>query len=119
KEPMGKAKITKAYNLPADYVIHTVGPFVDQRGVTSLNEHLLASSYRSCLTLADEYQLGSLAFCCVSTGEFQFPNQLAAEIAIQTVKKYIRNTQSDLHVIFNVFKDEDLQIYQSLLASKE
>ncbi|GAB3066715.1 protein-ADP-ribose hydrolase [Virgibacillus ainsalahensis] len=119
KEPMGKAKMTKAYNLPSNFCIHTVGPFIDQRGVSPLKEHLLASSYYSCLTLADEYQLGTIAFCCISTGEFNFPNQRAAEIAIQTVKEYIRNTQSKLHVIFNVFKDEDLQIYQTLLAGKE
>ncbi|WP_010529498.1 protein-ADP-ribose hydrolase [Lentibacillus jeotgali] len=119
KEPMGKAKMTKAYNLPSNYVIHTVGPFIDERGVSPLKEHLLASSYYSCLALADAYQLNSMAFCCISTGEFNFPNQRAAEIAIQTVKQYIRNTGTKLQVIFNVFKDEDLQIYQSLLARKE
>ncbi|PAV28146.1 hypothetical protein CIL05_18755 [Virgibacillus profundi] len=119
KEPIGKAKITKAYNLPANYVIHTVGPFINQRGVSPLKEQLLASSYYSCLALADENQLGSLAFCCISTGEFNFPNQRAAEIAIQTVKKYIRNTGSKLHIIFNVFKDEDLKIYQSILTQRE
>lgn len=116
KEPIGKAKITKAYNLPSKYVIHTVGPFIDQRGVSPLREQLLASSYNSCLALADQYQLDTIAFCCISTGEFNFPNQHAAEIAIQTVKKYIKNTETTLRVIFNVFKDEDLQIYQKLLA---
>ncbi|AXI09935.1 protein-ADP-ribose hydrolase [Oceanobacillus sp. 143] len=119
KEPIGKAKITKAYNLPSDYIIHTVGPFIDQRGVTPLREQLLASSYRSCLALADEYQQGTIAFCCISTGEFNFPNQRAAEIAIQTVKEYLSKNQSTLNVIFNVFKDEDLQIYQTLLGMKE
>ncbi|WP_087971598.1 protein-ADP-ribose hydrolase [Oceanobacillus rekensis] len=119
KEPIGKAKITKAYNLPSNFCIHTVGPFIDQRGVSPLREQLLASSYYSCLALADEYQLGNIAFCCISTGEFNFPNQRAAEIAIQTVTEYIRDTRSKLHVIFNVFKDEDLQIYQTLLARKE
>src|SRR5699024_8089580 len=88
KEPMGKAKITKAYNLPSKYVIHTVGPFIGERGVSPLKEHLLASSYSSCLALADAYQLGTIAFCCISTGEFNFPNGRAAEIAIQTVKEY-------------------------------
>ncbi|QKY71550.1 protein-ADP-ribose hydrolase [Lentibacillus sp. CBA3610] len=119
KEPMGKAKITEAYNLPSSFCIHTVGPFIDERGVSPLKEHLLASSYYSCLALADKYQLDTIAFCCISTGEFNFPNQRAAEIAVQTVEKYIRNTQTNLHIIFNVFKDEDLQIYQSLLAGKE
>lgn len=119
KEPIGKAKLTKGYNLPANYVIHTVGPYIGKNGVTPLKEQLLASSYYSCLALADENGLNSLAFCCISTGEFNFPNHHAAEIAIQTVKEYIRNTRSRLRVVFNVFKDEDLQIYQSLLIEKE
>lgn len=115
KEPVGKAKITKAYNLPAKYVIHTVGPFIDERGVSPLKEHLLASSYRSALELADEYELSSIAFCSISTGEFNFPNKRAAEIAIQTVQNYLTETKSEINVIFNVFKNEDLHIYQSLL----
>ncbi|ALX49332.1 protein-ADP-ribose hydrolase [Lentibacillus amyloliquefaciens] len=119
KEPMGKAKITKAYNLPSNFCLHTVGPFIDERGVSTLKEHLLASSYYSSLALADKYQLGTIAFCCISTGEFNFPNERAAEIAVQTMKDYIKNTGSNLQVIFNVFKDEDLQIYESLLARKE
>lgn len=118
KEPMGKAKITKAYNLPSKYVIHTVGPFIDERGVSPFKEQLLASSYRSCLALADEYQQDTIAFCCISTGEFNFPNERAAEIAIQTVEEYLSNTESTLKVIFNVFKDDDLQIYQELLGKK-
>lgn len=119
KEAMGKAKITKAYNLPSNYCIHTVGPIIDQRGVSPLKEQLLASSYRSCLTLADTYQLETIAFCCISTGEFNFPNQRAADIAIQTVREYFKQTKSNLDVIFNVFTDKDLQIYQSLLTKKE
>src|SRR5699024_12586103 len=114
KEPAGKAKITKAYNLPSKYVIHTVGPFIDERGVSPLKERLLASSYYSSLALADEYQLESIAFCCISTGEFNFPNERAAEIAIQPVKEYIKRKKSKLQVIFHVFQDKDLQIYQSL-----
>lgn len=117
KEPTGKAKITKAYNLPSKHIIHTVGPFIDARGVSPLKERLLASSYRSCLALADEYQQETIAFCCISTGEFNFPNQRAAEIAIETVKKYISDSKSRLKVIFNVFKDDDLQIYQKLLMN--
>src|SRR5699024_380835 len=81
----------------------------------SLKEKLLASSYRSCLALADEYDQDTIAFCCISTGEFNFPNGRAAEIAIQTVKAYLSETGSALNVIFNVFKDEDLHIYQTLL----
>src|SRR5690625_4380734 len=119
KEPMGKAKITKAYNLPSDYIIHTVGPYIDERGVSPLKEKLLASSYRACLALADENQQRTIAFCCISTGEFNFPNGRAAEIAIQTVKAYLSDTGSTLNVIFNMFKDEDLHIYQTLLGMKE
>lgn len=119
KEPMGKAKITKGYNLPSNYCIHTVGPVIDQQGVSPLKEQLLASSYRSCLRLAETYQLETVAFCCISTGEFNFPNQRAANIAIQTVRDYLRHTKSNIHVIFNVFKDEDLQHYQSVLTKKE
>lgn len=115
KEPTGKAKITKGYNLPAHYVIHTVGPYIDERGVSPLKENLLVSSYQSALELADENNISSIAFCCISTGEFNFPNQQAAEIAINTVKDYLKDTNSKLQVIFNVFKNEDLHIYQSLL----
>lgn len=116
KEAVGKAKITKAHNLPSKYVIHTVGPFIDKRGVSRLKEQLLASSYSVCLALADQYELKTIAFCCISTGEFNFPNQRAAEIAILTVKEYISKTESKLQVVFNVFKDEDLEIYQSRLS---
>lgn len=119
KEPSGKAKITKGYNLPSEYVIHTVGPFIDKRGVSPIKEHLLASCYRASLALADEYELTSIAFCCVSTGEFNFPNRHAAEIAIQTVREYLDEKKSNLRVIFNVFKDEDLEIYEELLGVEE
>lgn len=118
KEAAGKAKITKAYNLPANFVIHTVGPFIDERGVSPLKEQLLASCYRNSLKLADANQLSSIAFCCISTGEFNFPNEHAAKIAVRTVKEYIAHTQSTIQVIFNVFKDEDLQIYESLLRKE-
>ncbi|WP_020007662.1 protein-ADP-ribose hydrolase [Salinicoccus albus] len=119
REPMGKAKMTKAYNLPADNIIHTVGPYIDARGVSPLKEKLLASSYRSCLALADEHGQSTIAFCCISTGEFNFPNKRAAEIAVQTTREYLNDSGSALNVIFNVFKDEDLYIYQTLLGMKE
>lgn len=119
KEAVGKAKITQAYNLPANYVIHTVGPYIDQRGLSPLKEHLLHSSYRSVLELAEEHQLKSIAFCCISTGEFNFPNQRAAEIAIKTIQDYLTETKSTMKVMFNVFKDKDLAIYQSILEQKE
>ncbi len=113
-EETGKAKITPGFNLPCDYVIHTVGPIVGYR-VTQKDRDLLASCYRSCLEIADENHVSSIAFCCISTGVFHFPNDEAAEIAINTVKEYKEETQSDIKVIFNVFKDYDLEIYQELL----
>lgn len=114
EEPTGQAKITPAYNLPCDYVIHTVGPIVQGR-LTQKHCRLLKSCYRSCLNLADENGVDSIAFCCISTGVFMFPNEKAAEIAIETVREYKEKTGSKIEVIFNVFKDEDLRIYQKLL----
>lgn len=114
-EPAGKAKITKGYNLPAKYVLHTVGPIVHGR-VTKENQDMLKSCYLSCLELAEQYHLKSIAFCCISTGEFHFPNELAGKIAVDTVTEYLGQSQSKIGVIFNVFKDKDLEIYQRLLA---
>ena len=113
-EPTGQAKITPAFNLPCRYVLHTVGPIIDGR-VTKEDEELLASCYRSCLELAAENKLESVAFCCISTGEFHFPNELAAEIAVQTVKEFLKKQTSVKKVIFNVFKDLDKAIYEKLL----
>ncbi|MCD7842260.1 MAG: protein-ADP-ribose hydrolase [Lachnospiraceae bacterium] len=110
----GEAKITPAFNLPCDYVIHTVGPIVTGR-LTVRDKELLASCYRSCLELAEQNGIRSIAFCCISTGEFHFPNERAAEIAVNTVKEYKEQTHSEIEVIFNVFKDNDLQIYRNLL----
>ncbi|MDO4478695.1 MAG: protein-ADP-ribose hydrolase [Lachnospiraceae bacterium] len=114
EEPTGQAKITPAYNLPSDYVIHTVGPIV-QGALTEDHEKRLASCYRSCLEAADAVGAESLAFCCISTGLFMFPNRRAAEIAVSTVRQYKATTQSKIKVIFNVFKDEDDRIYRQLL----
>ncbi len=114
KEWMGKAKITKAYNLPCRYVLHTVGPII-YRSVTKTDRELLASCYRSCLELAATYGLHSVAFCCISTGEYHFPNKLAAEIAVQTVKAWQQQNPKQIEVIFNVFKDSDCEIYKCLL----
>ena len=113
-EPTGQAKITPAFNLPCRYVLHTVGPIIDGR-VTKKDKELLASCYRSCLELAAENNLESVAFCCISTGEFHFPNDLAAEIAVQTVKEFLKKQTSVKKVIFNVFKDLDKAIYEKLL----
>ena len=115
-EPTGRAKITPAFNLPCRYVLHTVGPIIDGR-VTKADKDLLASCYRSCLALAAENGLESVAFCCISTGEFHFPNELAAEIAVQTVKEFLKKQTSVKRVIFNVFKDLDKAIYEKLLRA--
>jgi len=116
EEPTGQAKITPAYNLPCDYVIHTVGPIVDGR-LTEKHEAQLASCYRACLALADENKAESIAFCCISTGVFMFPNERAAEIAVLTVQEYKAETDSKIKVIFNVFKEEDYGIYRGLLCA--
>ena len=115
EEETGRAKITKAYNLPCRYVLHTVGPIVP--GVlTKGHEQQLASCYRSCLDLAAENNCKSLAFCCISTGEFHFPNRRAAEIAVETVKAWQARHPQQLEVVFNVFKDSDREIYEQLLG---
>ena len=115
-EPTGRAKLTKGYNLPARYVLHTVGPIVQGR-VTARDREELASCYRSCLELAAKHGLESVAFCCISTGEFHFPNQEAAEIAVKTVTDFLRQDMSIKKVIFNVFKDIDAQIYRRILGA--
>ena len=121
EEPTGQAKITPAYNLPSQYVLHTVGPIIHNRtsqgaySPTTEDAHLLASCYRSCLELAEKNTLQSIAFCCISTGEFHYPNQAAAEIALQTVREWLAESNSSMTVVFNVFKDVDAEIYGRLL----
>lgn len=114
EEPTGQAKITPAYNLPCKYVLHTVGPIVQGR-LAKQHEELLASCYRSCLELAESSGVESIAFCCISTGVFMFPNQRAAEIAVETVREYLKDHDGIKKVVFNVFKDIDLDIYRDLL----
>ncbi|SHL09742.1 O-acetyl-ADP-ribose deacetylase (regulator of RNase III), contains Macro domain [Selenomonas ruminantium] len=115
-EPTGQAKITPAYNLPSKFVLHTVGPIIPANRQPNVAEaELLASCYRSCLKLAAQHQLKSIAFCCISTGEFHYPREEAAQIALNTVSHWLASSGSDLKVIFNVFKDEDLAVYKSLL----
>lgn len=116
EEETGRAKITSAYNLPCKYILHTVGPIISGP-LTRADEELLASCYRSCLELAEQYSVKSIAFCCISTGEFHFPNDRAAEIAVRTVKEYRAEHKREIQVIFNVFKDVDYKIYQNLLAT--
>lgn len=113
-EETGTAKLTAGYNLPARHVLHTVGPIVAD-ALTEEDRALLASCYRSCLTLAAEHGLSSVAFCCISTGEFHFPNAAAAEIAVREVRAFLRENNTIKRVVFNVFKDEDRAIYERLL----
>ena len=115
-EPTGQAKITPAFNLPCRYVLHTVGPIIGGR-VTKEDKELLASCYRSCLELAAENGLESVAFCCISTGEFHFPNELAAQIAVRTARELLKQQTRVKKVIFNVFKDLDKAIYEKLLRA--
>lgn len=117
EEPTGKAKITPAFNLPCSYILHTVGPIINGP-VRKRDCDLLKSCYRSCLELAAETGCRSIAFCCISTGEFRFPNELAGEIAVETVKDYLRSSTKINRVIFNVYKDKDLVIYQKLLENR-
>lgn len=112
EEPTGTAKITPAYNLPCDYVIHTVGPIVQSR-LTKKHCELLKSCYQSCLELAILNGIKSIAFCCISTGVFGFPQDKAAEIAVQTVREFLKT--HDIEVIFNVFTEKDFDIYKRLL----
>ncbi len=116
-ERTGGAKITPGFNLPARHVLHTVGPIVGRR-VTSRDQLALASCYRSCLELAARSGLRSLAFCCISTGEFHYPNDQAARVAVDTVRSYLQNADDPLEVVFNVFKPVDDQIYRDLLQQR-
>ena len=115
EEPTGGAKITPAFNLPCRYVLHTVGPIITGR-VTRRDREALASCYRSCLALAADRGCESVAFCCISTGEFHFPNREAAEVAVETVRDFLNGAGRTLRVIFDVFKDRDLEIYRELLG---
>ena len=118
EEPTGSARITPGFNLPAKYVLHTVGPIVTTARPLRQQEVQLASCYRSCLELADRNGLQSIAFCCISTGEFRFPNDLACGIAVQTVRDYLAyHPETNLKtIIFNTFKDIDHELYRNALA---
>lgn len=116
EEPTGQAKITPGYNLPCKYILHTVGPIIRGR-MTTDDCRLLASCYRSCLELTSENNLENVAFCCISTGEFHFPNDKAAEIAVTEVRAFLQKKTSVKRVIFNVFKDLDKEIYERLLST--
>lgn len=114
EEETGKAKITPAYNLPCRYVLHTVGPIISGP-LRKKDCELLEDCYRSCLELAAQNGLKSVAFCCISTGVFHFPQEKAAEIAVETVEHFLKKENSVQKVIFNVFTDRDLEIYRGLL----
>lgn len=115
EEPTGTAKITQSYNLPCDKVIHTVGPIIYDK-LQEKDCELLCSCYQACLEIAEQNNLESIAFCCISTGEFRFPNDIAATLAVKTVNKFLTDTQSKIKVVFNVFKDKDYAIYRELLG---
>lgn len=119
EEPTGHAKITEAFNLPSKKVIHTVGPIVNS-ALTVSHRELLAKCYTSCLEIAVENGMESIALCCISTGVFRFPNKEACQIAVSTVydfhKKQEENMGKKIDVIFNVFKDEDRVLYQNILG---
>lgn len=114
-EPTGQAKITPAYNLPSRFVLHTVGPIVSGQ-LTQTHCRQLADCYRSCLALAAGQGLKSIAFCCISTGEFHFPGEMAAQIAVRTVTEFLQADSRIERVVFNVFKQEDYNIYSRLLG---
>lgn len=115
EEETGTAKITPAYNLPCKYVLHTVGPIISGP-LRKEDCDLLAGCYQSCLELAAGNNVRSVAFCCISTGVFHFPQRRAAEIAVETVRQFLETDSSIDRVIFNVFTDRDLAIYQKLLG---
>ena len=118
EEPTGSAKITDAYNLPAQYVIHTVGPIANGHPTAEHREQL-ASCYLSCLDLAAKLNLKSIAFCCISTGVFGFPQREAAQIAMQTVQDWLDAHNASMDVVFNVFGSTDEVIYEELLRLSE
>ena len=115
EEPVGRAKITPGFNLPCSYVIHTVGPVVNG---TLKKKHCLQlrDCYRSCLEIADGNHLKSIAFCCISTGEFGFPQEEAARIAVETVREYLAQNTRMEQVVFNTFKQKDYEIYKGILG---
>lgn len=117
EEPTGQAVITSAYNLPSRYVIHTVGPIVNEE-LTPKECDLLKKCYQSCLEVAERKGLKNIVFCCISTGEFGFPNEEAAQIAVETVIAYLRSSKTIERVIFDVYKEEDFKIYQNLFRIK-
>ena len=118
EEPTGTATLTSAYNLPCKYVIHTVGPIVYGRLTEALKEDL-RNCYRNVLQCCMEHEINSVAFCCISTGEFHFPNDIAAQIAVETTEQFFAQNENCgiERVIFNVFKELDYNIYREILQA--
>ena len=115
EEPTGQAVLTKGYNLPAKYVIHNVGPVVGGRLTQALRDDL-RNCYRNVLQCCVENQIRSVAFCCISTGEFHFPNYEAEKIAVETVTDFLKMYEPEFdRIIFNVFKDIDRELYEEEL----
>ena len=115
EQPTAVPMLTNAYNLPAKKVIHIVGPIVDDVLTPDLEKDL-ADCYRNTLDMCRDNGLGSVAFCCISTGVFRFPNERAAQIAVQTVTEWLEQNPNGIErVIFNVFKDEDKRIYEKCI----
>lgn len=112
-EPNGSCKVTKGYNLPARYVFHTCGPEVKQ-SVTDKDRSDLKNSYLSCLKMADKMHLSNIVFCSISTGVFGFPIKEASIIALETVSKYLKETKSKLNIVFDLFSDDDFNVYRFL-----
>ena len=115
-EPTAQAKVTDAYNLPARYVVHTVGPIADGRP-TDTHRRQLTECYRACLDAAAAAGLSSIAFCCISTGVFGFPQKEAASIAVATVRRWLdEHPDTPMTVVFNVFSETDESLYRPLLG---
>lgn len=116
EEPTGQAKVTSAFNLPSKYIVHTVGPIANGRP-TPQHESQLASCYESCLDAAAEHSMESLAFCCISTGVFGFPQESAAKIAVDAVRRWLaEHPSTGITIVFNVFGEKDEAIYKKLLG---
>ena len=115
--PNGRVEVTKAYNLPSKYIFHTVGPIV-YKSVSKKDRRDLENCYLSCLNKAAEMELGTLAFCCISTGEYRYPKADACRLAVRTVREWKQRTGNLLKIIFNVYLKEDEELYERELAKE-
>ncbi len=115
-EPNGLVKVTSSYNLPSTYIFHTVGPIVSSKKPTAQNMEDLHSCYLSCLDEAKARNLSGIAFCCISTGVYGYPNADACDLAVDTVKQWQKDSKSNLKIIFNVFLDKDKDLYEKKLS---